>query len=356
VTLRLALGRKRRDLRGPLENSQRVWSEREWLILSLSDSEGHAGVGEAAPLPGYSDETLEVAERAITEWAKTELGPGEAWIERGVADPRALLESLSTLSSVRAPSARFALETALLDLVSQRREETLHQFLALVTAAPQREIEGLPLAQLISQANAEAEAAAALELGFTTLKLKIGTSIGFPEELATLTRLRARFGSAFRLRLDCNQKFTHAEASAHLAALLPLGIEFVEEPLAAHEPRLETPVVPLALDESLRKATNLEPTELARQGIRVLVLKPSVLGGFCATLAFVARAQQLGLDWVLSHTFESAVGYRALTAFALALGPTRLAHGLGPHGALDCAPESLGIRAGKLWAVPLERK
>ena len=87
--------------------------------------------------------------------------------------------------------------------------------------------------------------------------------------------------------------------------------------------------------------------------MRVLVLKPTLLGGIVVTRAFVERARALRLDWVLSHTFESPVGYRALKTLAFALPPSRLAHGLGPHAALG-EPSLLGIRGGRLCATPEE--
>jgi len=355
LALALALARKRRDLARPVENSQRAWADREWLTLSLRDDQGHLGLGEAAPLPGYSDDTLDQAEHAVSEWAKTGLASWGALLDHAAAEPRRLRASLATLSSLRASSARFALETALLDLLAQRREEPLYRLMRRVWDLSGSEpASGLPLAQLISHENAEAEAASALERGFTTLKLKVGTRVGFAAELATLSRLRARFGNSFALRLDANQGFAQDVAQTYLEKLAAFAIEFVEEPLEPGARRLENPPLPLALDESLRQGSKLEANDPRLHGVRALILKPSVLGGLSATLELWERARQLELAWVLSHTFESAVGFRALAALALALGPAPLAHGLAPHAALACEPESLGIYAGKLWTQARE--
>jgi o-succinylbenzoate synthase len=342
VTLRRRLIRKLWRFRQPFSNARSTWQERESIELEL-ELGSCVGLGEAAPLPGFSPETLSDAERALESVSLDRLSD---LIERCCAEPGSVVPALATLSSIVVPSARFALESAVLGLVATRRQKSLAELLCAQAATPTRAWR--ELAQLVDVAAVEEHARSALGEGYTTLKLKLNTPLGFERELDALLQLRSRFGDSVRLRLDANGSFTREGFAQACRTLAALGPEFIEEPLPKGEVRLAQTLLPIALDESLSAPDSLVPAELSRENVRVLVLKPTLLGGICATLAFVERAQALGLDWLLSHTFEGVVGYRALTALALALPEPRFAHGLGYHAALTESPEALGIHRGKL--------
>ena len=40
-------------------DTRRTWSERKTLLVVVEDAEGRVGLGEAAPLPDYSPDTLD---------------------------------------------------------------------------------------------------------------------------------------------------------------------------------------------------------------------------------------------------------------------------------------------------------
>ena len=76
---------------------------REVLLISVADAEGHWGLGEAAPLPGFSRDTLNDAEAALHSWAEGNHGSLEA-----------------------SPTASAAVDSAKLDLASQAAGMPLH--------------------------------------------------------------------------------------------------------------------------------------------------------------------------------------------------------------------------------------
>ena len=78
--------------------------DREVLLLGLSDADGNTGWGEAAPLPGFTPETLDEAGEAILAW----LDDGDR------ADPPAT------------PTARAAVDGALLHLAARAAGLPLH--------------------------------------------------------------------------------------------------------------------------------------------------------------------------------------------------------------------------------------
>jgi len=55
----------RRPLRRPIRTAQGTIAERRGLYLTLTDATGAEAVGEAAPLPGFSPDTLAEARAAL---------------------------------------------------------------------------------------------------------------------------------------------------------------------------------------------------------------------------------------------------------------------------------------------------
>lgn len=312
-----------------LENARSTWSARTALLLRLRDSDGRLGQGEASPLPDYSPDHEADARAELEQLDFRAAPPLEDAAELcGWVDAR-----------VRAPSARFAAQTALLDLVGQRSGRPLSRVLGdRFGAAP---AERLELAYLLDELDGEAalnQAAAAHAAGFRTFKLKVGRCDAFARELSLLRALRARYGSAIRLRLDANRAWSAPRAKERLAELGALEPEFVEEPVFAQRlPELRGSDVPLGLDESLQSVRQLDDLEPYLSGCRVtvLVLKPMVLGGYtrCAELAAQGRAR--GFAPIVSHLFDGPIAMAAARALALALAAGPPAMGLATHAALD---------------------
>ena len=106
---------------------------REAVRIRLRDADGTVGLGEALPLPGYSLDDAGAAERALGAIAARAAVDGglavpdadggarraAAWLSAAIAPYAALLDA--------APSARFALECALVDLLARRERVSAAQ-------------------------------------------------------------------------------------------------------------------------------------------------------------------------------------------------------------------------------------
>ncbi|MBS1863880.1 MAG: mandelate racemase/muconate lactonizing enzyme family protein [Actinobacteria bacterium] len=123
-----------------------------------------------------------------------------------------------------------------------------------------------------------AEASRWAEDGFETFKLKVGTG----DDVAQVRAVREAVGEAARIRLDANAAWSLEEAAEILAAVEPLGIELVEQPVAtiaeASELAKRTKIW-LAGDESI---VTLEDAEEAirADSFSVTGVKLSKVGGF----------------------------------------------------------------------------
>jgi len=303
------------------QDARRTWSERSGLLVTIRDDRGRIGQGEASPLPGYSPDALTDCQSALERLVAEDLSSlGDDDPPTGIAAlVRRLLGSL--------PAAAFAVETALLDLWGQRRACTVAEVLGGA------DLRRVPLTALIPAASAEemiASVRQAADRGVRSIKVKV--TAGFPEREA-LMALRREVGDGVAIRLDANGVWDVKEARAHLRAAAEIRPEYVEDPVAPPLWCDLGPVpVPLAADEPLGTAD--ERVALCAAGLRVLVLKPSRLGGLLPALALHHRATRMGLDVVVGHMYEGPVGMAACAELALALERQRLACGLDRHAAL----------------------
>lgn len=333
------------------------WEERGGLLLTLGDAEGGRGQGEASPLPGYSSDTLSGARHELSaiEWARLP----SVDLDRA---PLPQVERVVGAAGLRSPSARLAVETALLDLAGGRLGLPLHKLIeqdASVAEDADARAAAVPLAALLA-GDVLRHAERLVEEGYGCLKLKVG---GDPDaDLALLEALRREVGAAVALRADANRSLPAASAEAWLREAAGFELEFVEEPVA-FERLLELTAthVPIALDESLhapaqqaplaplREAATEAAEEFAADRISeaadagrcsFVILKPMALGGLgrCMRLAATARAR--GAEVVVSHLFDGPVGLAAAAELALALRPTPAA-GLAPHPGLGVWPAAV---------------
>ena len=284
---------------------------REGLLLRVEDEDGRVGWGDAAPLPGFSRESVAKAEGAI-------LMLGDALIGR-TFEAVDLLPGGAVMAALDqagpSPSARFALDLALADLAAQDLGRTLPQALH-----PDPEVV-LPLNGLVMGTGDAAVASARqlAEAGYVAVKLKVGRR-PVDDDVATVRAVRSALPSSVALRLDANRAWSWDEALEFAASVTDVRIDYVEEPLAAPErmPELwHDTGLPLALDETIQ-----EPGGRAaiRGWAEAVVLKPTLLGGVARSLEVAEAARSAGVRTVWSAAFESGVGLRGIAALAAATG------------------------------------
>jgi L-alanine-DL-glutamate epimerase-like enolase superfamily enzyme len=325
-------------MRWPLAaaNARAAWSERESALLVL-EHRGLRGLGECAPLHGYSSDPLDAAVAAL-EGAISSM----EWADAIVAQPgpeatRALLIRAGQRAGTAA--ARFALESALLDLRGRILGVPVWALLRSLLALPSSPA-AVPLSALARAREPgaiEDEVRDALARGLRVVKLKIG---GAP--LADdLRRAEAAVRAGAVLRLDANQAMGAEALRAASASLAALEPELLEEPVRTEEwDRLEAGALPLAMDESLQApGAEIRVRRAARAGaVAALVLKPMALGGIARCLELAEVASGAGLRLVVTHLFDGPVATAAAAELALALSEAMLPCGLDLHGRTEHWP------------------
>jgi O-succinylbenzoate synthase len=315
------LYRYRLPLQRPLFVGNRELSDREGLIVVLQGDKEHTGIGEVAPLPGYSPETLEETVDQLRTLRFRLIG----------APTPDNLEELSggfdRWFGEYAGSVRFGMESAVLDLRASKSKIGIDNLLG------GESLDSVQINALLDAATPDLAAAAgeSIAAGYRTVKLKVGRC-DLKQDIAAVKTVREAVGPDVAIRLDANQRFTVDHAATFLSETSGLGIEYLEEPapvdqladLVAECSRQSIPT-PLARDESLAA---MSPEQLAdRPEIGAVVLKPSLIG-LERSMQFARLARSRGMKVVVSAMFESSSAISHLARFAAAVMDTRTAAGL----------------------------
>ncbi|MBI2171964.1 MAG: o-succinylbenzoate synthase [Chloroflexi bacterium] len=293
------------------------------MLVTLLSDDGVTGIGEASPV-GPSAQAEVKAEAALLESLAPHVvrgaRPGAGvpiWTEDQLPDLRPF---------VALPSLAFGLETAYLDLLSKARGKSICELLGWTR-------QELPVNAIIasdSPQEAAAEAAQAVTEGFTSLKLKVGQ--GLETDVALVGAVRGAVGPSVKLRADTNGAWTVPHAMEAIRRLAPFDLEYVEQPVAAHDlPGMamvrRSGSVPIAADEALRSPGDVE--RIAKAGAAdIFVLKAARLGGLRASLQAVEAADRWGKTCVVTSSLESGVGLAASAHLASFLERHPFAHGL----------------------------
>lgn len=182
--------------------------------------------------------------------------------------------------------------------------------------------------------------------GCRTAKVKVaepGQRLG--DDLARVAAVRDAIGPEGRIRIDANTLWNVDEAEHAIHAFAPYDLEYVEQPCASVEElaevrrRVKYMGIPIAADESVRKAS--DPLAVARSGAAdVLIVKAQPLGGIRAALEIIRLA---GLPVVVSSAIDTSIG--------LAMGAMLAAS--VPRLDYDCGLGTAALLAADVTSEPL---
>ena len=340
--MRITLHPRQLQLTRPFRSSGWEITARDVLLLRIDDGYGHVGWGESAPLPVFGTETLDEARAALT--AITEVEHTQDAYDLLVELDGQYPELQST------PTARFAMETALRDLISRQRGMSLARQLGSRSTRST-----IPVNAVVGEGTPEEAATAAIAAvrsGYRCLKLKVGAED--PEEdLARIRAVRLELPPEALLRLDANGAWDFGTAEEALHLFQPYDIEYIEQPVPAGEfdelaALRELRILPVAADESAQRLEDARGI-IARGGADVLVLKPMAMGSLKKTMGLILEAYDAGIDVVCTSLIDSAVGRTAVAQLCAAL-PFPLRHqGLSTGTLLADDSGRDRIIDGELW-------
>ncbi len=317
----------KRTLPRPITTSHGVYAEREGFLLRVRDAGGRYGLGDVAPLPGFSAETLDDARRqsdTVRDWLSQQISP---------ASLGALSEFSTDLQHTHhcVPSLTFGIETALADLAARLAGVPLARWLD-PGAGTEVEVNALLHAQNAVQL--QEQAIEKTKAGYRAFKLKVG-SASVAEDIERV-RVVCDAAPDANIRIDANAAWDISQFREVCASIADLGLEFVEQPLKVGEAEMACQIagefgVRLALDE---EAESMESAErlIEQRLCDVIVLKPMMVGGLTGCLRLAALAERNGIGVVFTSAWESDVGLAATLHLAAACEGVSLAAGLSTAG------------------------
>ncbi|EKN1672830.1 o-succinylbenzoate synthase [Escherichia coli] len=257
---------------------------RDGLYVCLREGE-REGWGEISPLPGFSQETWEEAQSVLL-----------AWVNNWLAGDSELPQM---------PSVAFGVSCALAELA-----DTLPQA-ANYRAAPL--CNGDPDDLILKLADMPGEKVA---------KVKVGLYEAVRDGMVVNLLLEAI--PDLHLRLDANRAWTPLKGQQFAKYVNPNyrhRIAFLEEPCKTRDDSRafarETGIA-IAWDESLREP---DFAFVAEEGVRAVVIKPTLTGSLEKVREQVKAAHALGLTAVISSSIESSLGLTQLARIAAWLTP-----------------------------------
>jgi o-succinylbenzoate synthase len=316
-------------------------------LLCVTDDHGAKGWGDISPLMGLSRESLAEAEANLKDVSARMRG-------HVLPEDIGLLETLDPVLAHALPSVRCGCEMAALNLAAAVRGVPLCKLWT------ERDVPAIKIASLLSGSTdvVVREASDARANSATCAKLKVG-SLPLDEDIDRVRRVHEALGPDIRIRLDANRAWRLHEAVHFALGVKHLPVDYVEEPvdMPFNIPAFfkETGMA-VALDETLTD-TPFSTWEKF-EGVKAIVVKPTLLGGFRKVAKLAAQAMRSNLVVVTSAVYESGVGIMALAHAAAAWGGPDVPAGLDTYRIIDwdvLAPR-LPMEAGTLALGTLNTK
>lgn len=294
--------------------SRGVLKTKETWILTIQNEEKE-GIGECGMFRGLSVDDRPDFEDKL-KWACDNINLG-----------------LDILVSelVELPSIQFGLEMAFASLQSEDKFDLFPSEFTKGNAS-------IPINGLIwmgSEAFMKQQIKDKIEAGFNCIKLKIG-AIDFQTELNLLKSIRQQFTSKdIELRVDANGAFNKNEALEKLKQLSEFDLHSIEQPIKQGQIDdmallCEQTPLPIALDEELIGVFSVTKKTELLQTIRpqYIILKPTLIGGFKGSNAWINSAENNGIGWWITSALESNIGLSAIAQYTFKT-QNKMPQGLG---------------------------
>jgi len=335
----------------PVQTGQGTLYSRDGILVEIEDSDDVKGYGEATPIDGFQTENIQEACNALSRFLPVLLRKKWWSIEE-------TLEQFQ-MGFPAARAALSAIDTALCDLFSKQQDCSVAALLAKkfhTRVLPAVRVNALLQSQDIQKI--VREAGDRYREGFQTFKVKVGVQ-SIRQDIERITAVRTTLGKDVKIRLDANGSWSLNEADEALQALLPLSVEYLEQPLPALDLqgaallRSRYPIL-LAADEAACSVKDIQ-TILKNQAADIIVLKPAVTGGPHLSMQMGMAAAQLDVPCITTTLMDGAVGRAMATHVAAALpaNSTSYACGLATAGLLkEDLSDGLNVRDG---CISIER-
>lgn len=271
------------------------YAAHENVIVTVTDADGLSGTGEAAPNRYYGESTGSVV-AALERYAPV-VEESEPWSLE--ATEHALVTAMRGNASARA-----AVSSALHDLYARRLGVPLHRLWGLEAGAAPMSSYTIGIADAEGLRQRVHDAA-----GYPILKIKLGT-----DRDAEIVRTVRDAAPDKVLRVDANAAWTPRHAVNMSGLLRDLGVESLEQPVAASDIEgmrfvREHGVLPVIADESCLVSRDIPRLAGSCDAVNIKLAKCGSLRE-AMRMVHVARAHDLGV--MAGCMIETSLGISAV--------------------------------------------
>lgn len=307
----IRLGKISVPLRVPFKTALRTVNSVEDVIVEIHTDTGAVGYGEAPPTGVITGDTTGAIIGAIQDHI------GKSIIGRDVDDFEDIMQIVQKCI-LKNTSAKAAVDMALWDLYGQLYKIPVYK---LMGGARKSIVTDITISVNDPEEMAQ-DALNAIERGYDCLKVKVGANPAL--DVSRLAAVRKAVGSEIPIRIDANQAWQPKEAVRILNEMQDkgLGIEFVEQPVKAHDFDglkyvTERSYVPVLADESVFSPE--DALKIMQMGAADLVnIKLMKCGGLYNALKITSAAEVYGVECMIGCMLEAKISVNAAVELACA--------------------------------------
>ncbi|WP_234572352.1 enolase C-terminal domain-like protein [Rhodohalobacter sp. 614A] len=326
--------------RSPFKTGSATFKTRKGILIHYEKNDVDL-VAEAAPLPGFSEESYEDVKHVLVNQKK--------FIQDFLESDLTLdhIRDLAENPDLKYPSIQFPLSYLSLSLLAEKKGKTIYD---LFRTIPANAIQVNDVIGYSSIEKMEENLEQSVLNGFKCIKIKAKHPV---DKLASLlSRIQKKYPSV-HFRLDANQSWPVSSIEKNCGLLRNLHIEYIEEPTHVEDLQnlkqlQKNCSVPLALDESVSSIKNLKFVLKNHPEIFVII-KPMLLGNILKIYETILEFRGSCKYIVCTTALESSIGRSMVATTTSLLGDQNLSHGLntGHLFANDLLPD-LEIKNGSL--------
>ncbi len=290
-------------LKNPFITSLRRVDVLEDVVVIIECDDGSIGFGEGAPTPVITGETMGTMTAAI-EYLKPFL------LGLDIEDFELILNNIHT-SLLKNTTAKSALEIALYDLKAQAEKKPLYRMLGGTQTTFKTDIT-ISMDRIDKMVS---DSLHAVELGYDTLKIKIGDNP--KKDIERIVAIHDALDNNIKLRLDANQGWTAQESVMllHILEKKDIIAEFIEQPVAADDidglkyikERVQTPLLADESIFSLKDARRL----LELQAIDYVNIKLAKTAGITQALKLADLSKEFDVKCMIGCMLEGPISVAA---------------------------------------------
>ncbi|HIQ27850.1 MAG TPA: dipeptide epimerase [Sulfurovum sp.] len=290
-------------LNTPFITSLRRVDTLEDLVVIIECDDGNVGIGEGAPTPVITGETMG-SMIACIEFIKPHI------LGKDIEDFDTIIALVHTLI-IKNTTAKSALEIALYDLKSKSEKLPLYRMLGGTKTIFSTDIT-ISMGEIDKMV---ADCHNAVDLGYDILKIKIGENP--QKDFERVVAISQSLDKSIKLRLDANQGWSAKQSVTFLHALERQNIiaEFIEQPVAADDidglkyikERVQTPVLADESIFSMKDARRL----LEMQAIDYVNIKLAKTAGITYALKLADVTHEFNVKCMIGCMLEGPISVAA---------------------------------------------